>query len=197
MEVLKQEVVRHVVNLESCLLNWLATGDREDMIRVVCGGPGSGKSSFCKIFASRLSEEKDLSVLFIPLHQFDPSGDLNTALNNFIQADIEKNLPPNPLERQNATSRVLVIFDGLDELSMQGEVAAQVAQDFVREVQKKLLGFNQSQARVFVLLSGRDLVVQSNRTEFRREEQILHLLPYFSTQQELRKHQHDESTELT
>jgi uncharacterized protein YjbI with pentapeptide repeats len=92
--------------------------------------------------------------------------------------------PPILLDKAHAEQRVLLIFDGLDELAMQGSVAAKVAQDFIREVQRKLLRFNQSEGRVFALISGRDLAIQAIATEFRKTGQILHLLPYFQSPEE-------------
>jgi hypothetical protein len=179
---------RYVVDLETAITDWLKQADKDDAIRIICGGPGCGKSSFGKMLAAHLAEAETLPVLFIPLHQFDPSGDLVEALHAFLRADLDGVLPPNPLERGNAERQILLIFDGLDELAMQGKVGAQVAQDFVREVQKKLLAFNRNEARVFALLSGRDLAVQATKTEFRKERQILHVLPYFQTQEEKQKH---------
>ncbi|MEO0828343.1 MAG: NACHT domain-containing protein, partial [Cyanobacteria bacterium J06642_9] len=179
---------RYVVDLETAIKGWLNQADKDDAIRVICGGPGCGKSSFGRMLAAHLAEVQTLPVLFVPLHQFDPSGDLVNALNDFLQTDLDGILPPNPLEKDNAERRVLLIFDGLDELAMQGKVAAQVAQDFVGEVQKKLLAFNRSDARVFALLSGRDLAVQLTKTEFRKEGQILHVLPYFQTDTERNQH---------
>ncbi|MBW4481416.1 MAG: pentapeptide repeat-containing protein [Tildeniella torsiva UHER 1998/13D] len=182
------KALRYVVDLQTAILAWLAENDRTDTIRVICGGPGCGKSSFGHMIAAHLAETQTLPVLFVPLHQFDPSGDLLDSLNEFLRTDLDGILPPNPLEKGSAEPRVLLIFDGLDELEKQGKVAAQVAQDFVHEVQKKLLAFNQREARVFALLSGRDLTVQASKTEFRKEGQILHVLPYFQTQEELNKH---------
>ncbi|MFL6275615.1 MAG: pentapeptide repeat-containing protein [Blastocatellia bacterium] len=62
---------------------------------------------------------------------------------------------------------------------MQGKVATEVSQNFVREVQKKADLFNIHGPRLKVLISGRELAVQSNVHEFRRPEQILHVLPYY------------------
>ncbi len=42
---------RHIVSLEEELGTWLEKVDREDAIRVISGGPGSGKSSFARMFA--------------------------------------------------------------------------------------------------------------------------------------------------
>lgn len=182
-----EQPLRYVVDLESAITDWLDQGDKDDAIRVICGGPGCGKSSFGRMLAAHLAEAQTLPVLFIPLHLFDPSGDLVASLNNFLRADLDNILPPNPLEKENAERKILLIFDGLDELSMQGKVGAQVAQDFVREVQKKLLSFNRNEARVFTLLSGRELVVQATKTEFRQEGQILYVLPYFQSEEEIEK----------
>ncbi len=180
--------LRYVVDLETAITDWLARWDKDDAIRVLCGGPGCGKSSFGRMLAAHLAEAQTLPVLFIPLHLFDPSGDLVTSLSDFLRPDLDNILPPNPLEKENAEQKLLLIFDGLDELSMQGKVGAQVAQDFVREVQRKLLSFNRNEVRVFALLSGRELVVQAIKTEFRQEGQILHVLPYFQTEEERKKY---------
>jgi uncharacterized protein YjbI with pentapeptide repeats len=84
----------------------------------------------------------------------------------------------NPLETEHRGDRLLIIFDGLDELAMQGKVGAKTAQDFVREVQRKVERLNQQTVCVQVLIGGRELVVQANEVDFRKERQILHVLPY-------------------
>ena len=184
----EKNLLRHVVDLQTAILDWLERTDKEDTIRIICGGPGSGKSSFGRILAAHLADSEMLSALFIPLHLFNPSGDLVEAIDRFWRDDLDNILPPNPLDKAHAEQQVLLIFDGLDELAMQGKVAAKVAQDFIREVQKKLLRFNQSEGRVFALISGRDLAVQAIATEFRQTGQILHLLPYFQSREEEQKH---------
>ncbi len=170
---------QRVVDLEEELEAWLNKTDARDAVRVISGGPGCGKSSFAKIFAARQAAKSDRRVLFVPLHLFEPTDDLIDAMRSFVRFD--KFLPPNPLDPEEGESRLLVIFDGLDELSMQGKAASEVAQQFVREVQKKTDLFNYREARLKVLISGRELVVQSNAGEFRKPEQILHVLPYFLT----------------
>lgn len=170
---------RIVVNLESELHTWLNQADRNDAIRIISGGPGSGKSSFAKIFAAQVAEKGNIKVLFIPLHQFNPSDDLVDSVGDFINSDIYGIIAPNPLLAENAEQRLLIIFDGLDELAMQGKIAAEVAQQFVREVQRKVDRFNSRETRLQVLISGRELVVQANSSEFRQPRQILYILPYF------------------
>jgi uncharacterized protein YjbI with pentapeptide repeats len=173
-----------VVELWDTLTNWLESGDRTDAIRVVSGGPGCGKSSFTKMFAAYVSETMDFPVLYIPLHRFNPNKDLVEAVRDFVQ--FAQFLPHNPLAPnvQEGEQRLFILFDGLDELAMQGKVGAEVAQSFVGEVQRTVNQFNLQQTRLQVLLSGRELVVQSSSDLFRKSGQILHFLPYFAPEDE-------------
>ncbi|MDJ0737453.1 MAG: pentapeptide repeat-containing protein [Nostocaceae cyanobacterium] len=168
---------RVIIELETELEAWLDKSERNDAIRVLSGGPGSGKSSFTKMFAARQAKRGKIRVLFIPLHHFESGEDLVDAVGKFVRLD--GFLRHNPLEVDDSNSRLLIIFDGLDELAMQGKAATEVAQQFVREVQKKVDRFNLRETRLQVLVSGRELVVQANNNEFRKSQQILHILPYF------------------
>ncbi|MEO0769201.1 MAG: pentapeptide repeat-containing protein [Cyanobacteria bacterium J06649_4] len=168
---------RMVVELEEELDAWVQTADPGDAIRVISGGPGSGKSSFAKMFAAHHVQKSWIPLLFIPLHQFDPKEDLVEAVGAFVEDDCL--LKANPLYALSRELRLLIIFDGLDELAMQGKIAKEISQNFVREVQRKLERFNQREIRLQVLISGRELAVQDNSSEFRNPRQILHLLPHF------------------
>jgi uncharacterized protein YjbI with pentapeptide repeats len=173
---------RVVIDLEKELEIWLTKAKKDDAIRLISGGPGSGKSSFAKMFAAKLAAKGTIPVLFIPLHHFEPSDDLIDAVGEYC-AD-GRILPHNPLAAEHRESRLLIIFDGLDELAMQGKVAEKTAQDFVREVQRKVERFNQRETWLQVLIGGRELVVQTNETDFRKSGQILHVLPYFVAEDE-------------
>ncbi|MEQ9237558.1 pentapeptide repeat-containing protein [Coleofasciculus sp. E2-BRE-01] len=173
---------RVIVDLNSELETWLQNAEADDAIRLISGGPGSGKSSFAKIFAAQQAEKGEILVLFIPLHLFRLSDDLVKAVGEFVQ--IEGFLSHNPLDRENGESRLLVIFDGLDELSMQGKIAEQTAKEFVEEVRREVDRFNYQHLRLQVLITGREVVVQANRSKFRQPRQLLYILPYFVTKKE-------------
>ncbi len=162
-----------VVDIESLLLQWINRRDKEDAIRVLRGGPGYGKSSLLKILAAKLANQ-DKKVLFIPLHRFDLKDDLNRALRDFLAYD--RFLSFNPLDEKDT---LIIFFDGLDELSMQGMALAEAASKFVQELAKEVLNYNARQLRLQVILSGRDIIIQQNEVGFRKEEQVLGLLPYF------------------
>jgi hypothetical protein len=166
-----------VVELEETLSAWLDKNDSGDALRVISGGPGSGKSSFTKMFAAHLTEKNERRVLFVPLHLFEPSEDLVEAIGNFVR--LGRLLPHNPLDPEVGDSQLFIIFDGLDELTMQGKLAAETAQQFVTEVQRKTELLNsKNHPRLKVLISGRDLAVQSNANLLRKPQQILYVLPY-------------------
>ncbi|WP_341526524.1 pentapeptide repeat-containing protein [Nostoc sp. UHCC 0302] len=195
----EKEIQRVVVDLETELQTWLDKADKADAIRVISGGPGSGKSSFAKIFTAKQAvifttkqiDKVKIPVLFIPLHLFNPEGDLVNEIGKFIKSMRDIPLPPNPLELDNYMSRLLIIFDGLDELAMQGKIAEDVAQKFINEVIQQVSSANYSQTHLQVLISGRELVVQNNSSEFRQPKQILHILPYFVDENERNNYSDD------
>lgn len=173
-----EKVNKIVVNIEKELEDWVNNSDEKDAIRVLNGGPGYGKSSIAKIFAARQTENNNCRVLFIPLHLFEPTDDLTDALNKFIEEEgYFSNV--NFLNPKEGEKRLLLIFDGLDELTMQGKVGNEVAQEFVKEVQRKVHIYNQREPRLKVLICGRDIAVQAGATNLDRKTRILNLLPYF------------------
>jgi hypothetical protein len=95
----EKDFLRHVVDLQTAILGWLGQGDKEDAVRIICGGPGSGKSSFGRILTAHLVDTELLPVLFIPLHQFDPSGDLVESIDRFLRDDLDGILPSNPFRQ--------------------------------------------------------------------------------------------------
>ncbi|WP_242056467.1 pentapeptide repeat-containing protein [Nostoc sp. FACHB-152] len=171
-----------VVDLKTELEAWLKEAAPQDAIRVISGGPGSGKSSFAKIFAAEQAAKGEIQVLFVPLHRFEVEDNLVNAVGEFVKAN--GFLQHNPLE-DNDKSRLLIIFDGLDELAMQGKLGAEVAKQFIQKVERKLDNSNQRETCVQVLITGRELIVQANTNQFDKSAQgILHILPYFLPEKE-------------
>lgn len=166
--------VRHVVDAETALDAWLAAGDKEDTLRVLCGGPGSGKSSVAKSWAAKLAR-RDARVLLVPLHLLDDFTDLDGAIGSFaLQTEL---LRADPLDAKEGERHLVLILDGLDELSMQGKAGLEAAEELINAVQRLLGQRNTQRARLHVLLGGRELLVTSLRGKF-DARQVLHLLPY-------------------
>ncbi len=174
---------RVVVDLHSEMEAWVRSFDAEHAVRIISGGPGSGKSSFGKMFAAFVAREiEEVPVIFVPLHHFDPSDDLISAMEQFVKQ--ERYLSGSPLHGSEGEDRLLIIFDGLDELSMQGKAASETAQSFVEEVINKIDRFNAQNLERQVLIAGRDMAIQSVSGRLRGQQQVLHVLPYFVSESE-------------
>ena len=180
-----KEKVKHVVALHDHLQAWVNQGNPSDALKLISGGPGAGKSSFAKMFAEDQGADRPYRTLFIPLHHFEFSSDLKTALDAYIQT--HPYLTYNPLEHQE---RLLIIFDGLDELALQGKIAQESSKQFVDAVERQLNQFNKYDTiKLQVIISGRELAVQANINTFSSEERVLHLLPYYVSEKDQKQYQ--------
>jgi len=169
---------RVVVKLIDELDLWLDSAKKDDAIRAISGGPGSGKSSFAKIYAAHIASQNKNKVLFVPLHYIDPTRDFIEEIGRFVRD--EGILQANPLTKEGRSSDLLIILDGLDELSSQGRAAASTARNFVRSVQQTVDRLNMHSLNLRVIFSGREVVMQDSESEFRLPRQVLTILPYFS-----------------
>lgn len=181
---------RHVVKLIEELDLWLNSNKKDDAIRAISGGPGSGKSSFAKIYAAHIASQNSKRVLFVPLHYIDPTRDFVEEIGRFVRD--EGILQTNPLTKEGRSSELLIILDGLDELSSQGRAAASTARNFVRSVQQTVDRLNMHSLHLRVIFSGREVVMQDSESEFRLPRQVLTILPYFSGTKEDRLFDHQQ-----
>ena len=184
---------RIVIDLKQHLTAWIQRVassnkvNKEESIRIVSGGPGSGKSSFSKMFAAHIAELNIIKVLYIQLHHFNLSDDIESALDKFVKKDAflkTINLHDEP--------KVLLIFDGLDELSMQGKAANETAIAFFNQLLNHFSYINNQNSQYIALLTGRDLAVQATQQYFKDTKQVFHVLPYFIEAEERRQYQDTE-----
>ncbi|MFK8102344.1 MAG: NACHT domain-containing protein, partial [Saprospiraceae bacterium] len=184
---------RIVVNLEANLDQWLDNQNASDEIKIISGGPGSGKSSFAKMWAAKVAATRKTRLLFIPLHQIDYRSDLKTAIQEYFINDNDLAFSFDPIEQ--IKEHFLLIFDGLDELVMQGKTAQQTAFDFITEL--KLLcnrANNGNKKTLKILIAGRPIAVQNAETRIRGgQEQLLQLVPYFIKKDQLDNYQDEEN----
>ncbi|MBU1627026.1 NACHT domain-containing protein, partial [bacterium] len=190
----EREKVRRVVILEDELLTWVNQNNQEDAIRIISGGPGSGKSSFLKIFAAKLANQDKCKVLYVPLHLIDPTNKLIDEIESFVKD--EHILSENPLNPDSPEKSLLLIFDGLDELSSQGKAAVKAVTDFIDQVEKVVERINNNELTLKVIISGRELVVQENENVLKRQGKILTLLPFFMPKNEIEKHKYKDPSGL-
>lgn len=167
---------RRVVRMSDQIRVWLDSRDKTSAVRLISGGPGSGKSSFCKILAADLCQDPSIDVIFIPLHLLDLSVGVQRAIGEYLQ--FSGFFSSNPIDEVDGPLKLLVL-DGLDELQMQGKAAQAAAQSLVGDVLRLVDRANSNKCRLMALISGREIAVQSAEGYFKNEGEILHLVPYF------------------
>lgn len=140
----------HLGDLHDTILGWLAWDPPTDPIRVVAGGPGCGKSSFARAFATEVIDRDKLRLVFIPLQYLRRSGDLSddigrylTSLHQWVNVDACQGFPENPLDWRGSERRpILLIFDGLDEMSSEERVATEISRQFLFALRQMLTPLN-------------------------------------------------------
>jgi uncharacterized protein YjbI with pentapeptide repeats len=167
-----------VVEVEEELDDWLREGWTKDAMKVVSGGPGSGKSSALKMFAAKTARDGRVRVLFFPLCLLDTRVDVVGAVEKYVKDT--GILPESPFEgrRGPGRRRLLLVFDGLDELAVQGKQGDEVSREFVRQLDVALRTLNYDGEWICALVSGREIVIQSNPSLSQRGKQVVYLLPY-------------------
>lgn len=168
----KQEI-RKVVDLQTDVMAWLARQDQRDAFRVICGGPGSGKSSFAKVLAAAVIGQGEFHVLLLPLHALHLQASLEQAVADFFRKS-----PYFPKYSPLDDKPLLLILDGLDELQVLGKGHEQAALDFVRHVQDQVAEWQRWNSRVNVVITGRDVVTRVGTASLRDPSVYLQMLPY-------------------
>ncbi|MBI1207965.1 MAG: NACHT domain-containing protein [Azospirillum sp.] len=169
-----EKPVRVVVWLTDFVGDWLAKPTTQDAIRIISGEPGCGKSSFARMLAAELARQSQ-RVLYVPLHRFDFQDDVKRALAEFAKSPDA--LGHDPLGDLDAGPPLLVILDGLDELSKAGESAGEAARRLVDNLERNLNQINAVRPRLQVLLAGRP-VATAEGTGLREPGQRAHVLRY-------------------
>ncbi len=188
-----------VVDLHEEVADWLGRArTAAEAILLLSGGPGSGKSSFAKMLAKDLAEDPArwmaLRVLFVPLQRFNLRGRLDEAIGEYAK-DYE-GFSDNPVTLTGFAApqrRLLLIFDGLDELTKPGDLADEETRRFITELRTTLDRWNDPVCRVLALVTGRTAAVQTHRDALRLpERQQLSVLRYLVRIPQYERDQYDD-----
>ncbi|WP_284418425.1 MULTISPECIES: pentapeptide repeat-containing protein [unclassified Bradyrhizobium] len=192
----RTDLVNVVDDLEALVETWLLNDiETYDLVRLIRGGPGSGKSTFTKHLVSRIvrhgtaSDGRSLRiahVILIPLQHapvglVDMTNVIGDRLARFGLADSD--FKPD-LFRPDG--RLLVVFDGLDELSREGASALEQSRAFIKTLQNWLAVRNSVHVNTLAIVVGRDMVVQkAEATLALAPHQTWELQPYLITKRGL------------
>lgn len=167
--------VRHGQPVGELLDRWIEAADPDDPIRLLLGGPGSGKSTELKMLAVRLLRQADVRVVFVPLNRFGLDKDIGKALGDYLNINVGP--VTNPWKRSGGLRRFLFIFDGLDELALQGPEAFAEAEQFPRRLRDSLpREIEGVRGLVQCIVSGRHLAIDALQGQFPAEA-FVHVLP--------------------
>jgi hypothetical protein len=148
---------RVLIDLDSALDSWVSS-DTPDEMRLIGGGPGSGKSTALKALASRQAQSQVIRPLLVPLQHISLDGDLREQINQYFTGRSDNPFTHPPLERQSVEDGppLLLIFDGLDEIARPGVGADEIATVFVSKLNYLIGALKGDRLRkVRVVLSGR------------------------------------------
>ena len=170
----------HVGDLHDDVRAWLDADDRDDRIRIVAGGPGSGKSSFAKAFAGDVILAGGWRVVFVELQRLTLRGDLRDDLRRHFDhcKGNGEGFSADPLDWcQEGTMPCLLVFDGLDELARSDAGGRDLTRRFIHNL-KWLLERTQGQAAVKALVLGRSTAAEEGRNDAELPlDALLHVLP--------------------
>lgn len=176
----REEFNKEAVWLEESMNHWLNSSNRDNAIKVIEGGPGSGKSSFVKWWTAKIANSRSCTVLFFPLHHFNYKTGIKEGVGEYFRNDIDIPIDFNPLEELTSNSNVLLVFDGLDELVVRDKSSKEGAGSFIQELKNYCGLINNSKQRIKALITGRPIAIQNNENKLRgSDNQVLYLLPYY------------------
>jgi uncharacterized protein YjbI with pentapeptide repeats len=120
------------IMLDNAIDDWIESDNNDDWLRLVGGGPGSGKSTTLRALASRLADRQEWRPLFVPLQHVGITGDLRESVNKHFTDGTGGSFVRPPLSRASVEDGppLLIIFDGLDELIAPNEAANDVIATF-------------------------------------------------------------------
>ena len=144
--------------LDRELDRWLDLTNEDDYLRLIGGGPGSGKSTSLRAFACRMARRLDWWPLYIPLQHVDLEGDLRASVNRYFTDRTSGSFTQPPLTRQAIEDGppLLLIFDGLDELARPGEAANDIVNLFITKLTNLVSSLRGDGSKIIkVVVSGR------------------------------------------
>lgn len=149
------------IELEQRAKDWLNDRSQQDRVLFIQGGPGRGKSVFCRMFADWVRE--NLHPIWTPVlirlrDVRTIEKDFEETLRKAVDRDFADN-DPGWLTDRNL--RFLFLLDGFDELLMEGRTSGGL-EEFLKQVgrfQDSCANHSEKQHRV--LITGRSLSLQS------------------------------------
>lgn len=169
-----------LVDLDEELDRWVES-PKAASVRIVAGGPGFGKSSAALMLAARRAIDPEWRVLLVPLHQVDDAMTWD-SVEDAIRAT--STVTPGALAHAARGRKILLIFDGLDELATKNESGVLPLDTLVSQIRAVVDIRNRDGRGMRALLLGRDLAAGEAGRAARAVDDMLHVLPLRPTDED-------------
>lgn len=166
-----------ILDLADDLRSWIRRTPPGDTVRAISGGPGSGKSSVLRMFASQLVRDGVCRVCYLPLYRLNPFVSFEADLEDLARRDPA--FPANVLGGPGGP-RTVLLLDGLDEIPLDGQTLEQVSSLFLERTIRLIDRINNglAVARVLAIVAGRELVMQQQR-RLLPSNRIYEIVPFY------------------
>jgi len=167
----KYVLIQNLTNLHETIWDWLNSRSNTDCVRVVAGGPGSGKSTFAKSIAIEAIDSGKFDVLFVPLQEIEATGNFESRIANLFKNRTELGFdrvesPLNWLGQREVGGQapakpLLLICDGLDEISLPGSPDSDtITADFIQALNNWLANRNSGGLFAKAVVLGRTIAAE-------------------------------------
>jgi uncharacterized protein YjbI with pentapeptide repeats len=161
----------HVGRLHDTLWEWQRKKLRNDAVRVVAGGPGSGKSTFAKAFAIEAIDSAEFDVLYVPLQEIEATGSFESRIASLFKSRTELGfdrtdtplswLGQGEIDGTPPSRPLLLICDGLDEIAPpETSESANATADFIQALNNWLANRNSAGCYVLAIVLGRTIAAE-------------------------------------
>lgn len=155
-------------DLNSILGGLLSSRIPNDELIFLCGGPGSGKSTLCKLLCDHLSRNAKFHPVYLRLRHLKDSQGVRT----FIEEGLKELGLVSELKDLRSLSNVIIILDGFDEVVMANR--SKLKDIFTQlENQLEMHAFKNTK----FLIAGRDTLFPKG-DGFPRNSHVLELKPF-------------------